>query len=105
MNGKMCITNIDNKIYGILKMLIKGALFIIFSINEILFIFMDSFSKLIIRFSYFNYYEHLLTIYNCILCDILVPKKNLIFDISFEVFTKKTFEIFIEFIPDNSHTG
>lgn len=101
----MCIANINSMVYGILMMLIRGVLFIISTINEIIFIFNNSLYSLIFGFSYSSHYEYILIECNYSQPEILSLKKKLTSIVSFELFAKKKSEIFSEFITYNYHSG
>ncbi len=88
-----------------IRLSFKCLLFIIKSINEILFIFSDSLSRLIIRFSCLIDDEILLIKYDCNQCEILLLKQNLFSVIPSEMTEEGDPEGLITYFPDNSHTG
>jgi hypothetical protein len=100
-----CLENVAIIDNCAMRLSFKCLIFILNSYNEILFIFSDSLSRLIIRFSCFVYDELLLIKYDCNLCEILLLKQNLFSVIPSELFEKRAPEGLITYFPDNSHTG
>jgi hypothetical protein len=100
-----CLTNIDTITYSDLQLHTKYLIFIIKSNNEILFIFVDCISRLIIRFSYFVNDEILLIKYISNHSEILLLKNNLFSFSPSGIIEKSAPQGLITYIPDNTHTG